>query len=49
MKQKYEEPLAQVVTLENKDAILQGSPVSWYFIAAEGDFTYVIEEDLEFL
>lgn len=46
MKQKYEEPLAQVVTLENKDAILQGSP--WYLMGGLGDFTYTVEEDTLF-
>ena len=50
MKQTYEKPLSQVVSLENRDAVLQGgSPVMWYMIAADGDFNYTIVEDAEFL
>ena len=49
MRQKYQAPLAEVVSLENKEAVLQsGSPVDWYLMGGLGDFTYEIEEDFLF-
>ena len=50
MRQKYQAPLAEVVSLENKEAVLQsvsGDP--WYLMAAQGDFNYEVIEDVEFL
>lgn len=50
MKQKYQSPLSTVVSLENRDAVLQsGSEDPWYMIAAQGDFNYEVIEDVEFL
>lgn len=50
MKQNYQTPLAEVVSLENREAVLQGgSEDPWYLIAAQGDFNYEVIEDIEFL
>ncbi len=50
MKQKYQTPHLQVVSLDSREAVLQGgSEDPWYMIAAQGDFNYEVIEDVEFL
>lgn len=49
MKKNYETPLSEVISLDHRDPVLDGgSPVSWYLLSGQGNFTYTVEEDDEF-
>lgn len=46
MKKNYESPLSEVISLEHRDPVLDGSsPLVWYAITGQGNFDYTVEEE----